>query len=89
MNLVVFKSRLKQRVQDVKAGLVGGEPGALFFHPAKSANGDMAIWLATPGTSPMFKPQQFLRSFLDEGFDGVLIAEPVASRAGVVAVLVE
>jgi hypothetical protein len=37
----------------------------------------------------MFELQKFLGSFLDEGFDGVLIAEPVAAGDGVVSVLVE
>jgi hypothetical protein len=37
----------------------------------------------------MLELEKFLRSFLDEGFDGVLIAEPVAAGDGVVGVLVE
>jgi len=49
----------------------------------------VAIFLAAPGAAPVFELEKFLGSFLDEGFDGVLIAEPVAAGDGVVGVFVE
>jgi hypothetical protein len=49
----------------------------------------VAVVLAAPGAAPVLELEKFLRSFLDEGFDGVLIAEPVAAGDGVVSVFVE
>jgi len=49
----------------------------------------VAVFLAAPGAAPVFELEKFLGSFLDEGFDGVLIAEPVAAGDGVVGVFVE
>src|SRR5207249_9600358 len=42
-----------------------------------------------PWTAPMFELEEFLGRFFYKGFDGVLIAEPVAAGDGVVGVLVE
>jgi hypothetical protein len=49
----------------------------------------VAVFLAAPGAAPVFELEKFLRGFLDEGFDGVLIAEPIAAGNGVVGVFVE
>ena len=56
---VVFERRLKQRVQHVEAGLVGGKPGALFLHAAERPHRHVSVGLATPGTAPMLQPHQF------------------------------
>jgi hypothetical protein len=37
----------------------------------------------------MLQSQKFLRSFVDKSLDGILIAQPIAARDGVVAVLVD
>jgi len=60
-------------VQHVEAGFVGGEPGALGFHPAKWAHGNMAIRFPTPRATPMLQLQHLVGSLADEGFDGILI----------------
>jgi len=49
----------------------------------------VTVRLAIPGTTPVLQLQQFLRSFFDEGFDRILIAQPVAAGDGVVGVFVE
>ena len=73
----------------MEAGFVGGEPGAHLFHTAEGADGDVAVFLAAPGAAPVLELEKFLGRFFYEGFDGVLIAEPVAAGDGVVGVLVE
>ena len=86
---VVFQSGLKESVQHVEAGFVGGKPRAHLFHAAESADGDVSVGLAAPRAAPMLEAQQFFGGFLDEGLHGVLVAEPVAAGNGVVGVLVE
>src|SRR6202795_883436 len=86
---VVFHGGLKKSVQHVEAGFVGGEPGAHLFHSTEGADGDVAVVLAAPGAAPVLELEKFLGGFFYEGFDGVLIAEPVAAGDGVVGVLVE
>src|SRR3974390_1907278 len=75
-------------MQQVEAGLVGGKPRAHLLHAAEGAYCDVAVRLAVPRTPPTLQLQQFLRSFSHEGFDGVLIAEPVAAGDSVVGVFV-
>ncbi len=88
-NRIVFERGLKQSVQHVEAGLVGGEPRAHLLHAAESAHGDVSIRIAAPGAAPVFQPEQFLGRLLDENLDGVLIAQPIAARDRVVSMLVE
>jgi uncharacterized protein YheU (UPF0270 family) len=80
---------LEQGVQDVEAGLVGGEPGTLLLHAAKRTHRDRAVGLAVPGATPVLKLQQFLGGFVDEVLDAVLVGKPVAPANGVVEVEVE
>src|SRR5262249_1671440 len=82
-------SSLKQRVQHVEAGLVGGEPRALALHSAERANGDVPVGFAAPRTAPALEAQQLFGSFLDESLDGILITQPVSARNRVVGMLVE
>src|SRR5205823_1619152 len=51
-------------------------------------DGDAAVVFAAPGAAPVFELEQLLGGLLDEGLDGVLVAEPVAAGDGVVGVLV-
>src|SRR6476660_9579530 len=83
------EGRLEKRVQHVKARAVGGEPGALDRHAAEEARVDAAIFLAAPGAAPVLELHQLARAALDEVLDHVLVAQPVATRYGVVEVLVE
>src|SRR5262249_27040988 len=39
--------------------------------------------------APMLQPQQLARCFLDEGLDGILVAEPIAAGDRVVCMLFE
>ena len=86
---LILHSCLEERVQHVEAGFVGGKPGAHFLHATEGANRDMSVGLAIPRASPALQLRQLLRSFRHEGFDRILIAEPVAARDGVVGVFVE
>ena len=76
-------------MQHVEAGLVRGKPRAHLLHAAERADGDAPVGLAAPRAAPVLESQQLLRGLLDEGLDGVLIAEPVAAGDGVVGVLVQ
>ena len=86
---VVLERGLEQRVEQVEAGLVGGEPRPLDLHPAEGAHGDVAVRLPAPGAAPVLEPQHLLRRLPHEGLHRVLVAEPVPSGDGVVGVLVE
>src|SRR5215469_2091166 len=48
---------LEKRVQHVKTGLVGSEPGATLLHPTECANGDVAVRLTVPGAAPTLELQ--------------------------------
>ena len=85
----VLERGLEEGVEHVEAGLVGGKPRALLLHAAERPHGNAAVGLAAPRAAPVLEPQQLLRRFLDERFDGVLVAQPVAAGNGVVDVLVE
>ena len=71
-------------MEHVEAGLVGGEPRPLRFHPPERTNGHRAIRLAAPGATPVLQQQQLVRGFLDERFHRILVREPVGTRNGVV-----
>ena len=77
---------LKQRVQNVKARLVGSKPGALLLHAAKRPHGHRAVFLAVPGATPVLQLQQLLGSFVDKILDAVLVRKPVPTTHGVVKV---
>jgi hypothetical protein len=80
---------LEQRVQDMEARLVGGEPGALLLHATEGSHRDRTVGLAIPGAAPVLELEQLLGCFVDEVFDAVLVGEPVAATHGVVEVQVE
>src|SRR5215831_12617543 len=73
----------------MEAGLIGGKPCALFFHAPERTNGDTAIPLTVPGTTPMLQPHQFLRCLLDENLHGVLIRKPITTGDCVIGMLVQ
>ena len=76
-------------MKEMKPGLVGGKPSALFLHAAERTHGDPAIGFAAPRAAPMLEPNELLGRFSYEGLHRVLIAEPVAARDGVVGVLIK
>src|SRR5207247_2845219 len=77
----VLERGLKQCVEQVEAGFVGGKQRACFFHPAERPDRDAPIRFAAPGTAPMLQAHQFFWRLFDEGFYGALVAEPIAAGA--------
>src|SRR5207244_8272926 len=75
--------------QRVESGLIGGKPGAHFLHATKGPDRDVSIRISAPGAAPVLEPQQLLRRLFYENFDGILIAEPVATGDGVVGVVIQ
>src|SRR3990167_8743198 len=74
-------------MQNMKARLVGGEPGALDLHAANRPHRHGAIRFAIPRAAPMLQLDQFLGGLMDEILDRILVAEPVATTYGVMKVL--
>ena len=85
----VLERGLKEGVEHVEAGLIGGVPGALKAHPAEGTHGHAAVRLSAPTAAPVLQLDQFLGRFLHEGLDSVLIAEPVAAGDRVVDVVLQ
>ena len=80
---------LEERVQNVEAAAVGGEPGPFDLHAAEGAHVDVAVRLAAPRAAPMLELDHLGRAAADEELDDVLLAEPVAAVHRVVEVVVE
>ena len=80
---------LEQGVENMEAAAVSGEPGALDLHAAEGAHIDVAIGLAAPWTAPMLELHHLARAMLDEIFDDVLFAQPVAAGDRVIEMVVE
>ena len=85
----VLDGGLEQGVQDVEAGLVGGEPGAGDLHPAETANVGLAVRFAAPGATPVLQLDHLVGGVVDEVFDYVLLTQPVTTGDGVVEVVFE
>jgi hypothetical protein len=75
----VLDRGLEQRVQHVKAGLVGGEPRALDLHAAEGAHVDVAVGPAAPRATPMLHLHHLVVRMGHEEIDHVLLAQPVAA----------
>src|SRR5262249_25635093 len=67
----------------------GGKPGTHFLHAAECPDRNVSVRVSAPGTAPMLEPQQFFRRLSYENFDGILVAKPVATRDGVVGMVVQ
>src|ERR1700730_3916000 len=76
-------------MQHVKASLVCCEPRPLDGHPSERAHSNVTIGLSAPRASPVFQLDHFTGCFLDEGFDHVLVAQPIGPRHGVISVTVQ
>jgi hypothetical protein len=85
----ILDRRLKERVQHVETGLVGGEPGALDLHAAEGAHIDVPVRGATPGATPVLELGQLFVAVGNEVFDHILLAQPVATTDGVVEMVLE
>ena len=84
----IFEGSLEERVEHVEAGLVGGKPRAHLLHATERANGNSSVGLPAPGTAPVLEAEELIGRLLDERFDGILVAQPVAPGDGVVRMLV-
>ena len=70
---VVFEGGLKEGVQHVEAGFVGGIERAFDTHAAKCADAHATVFIAAPGAPPMLELDDLVNGFFDKGFDHVLI----------------
>ena len=86
---VVFEGGLKEGVQHVEAGFVGGKEGAFDAHATKGADAHATVFVAAPGAPPMLELDDFVNGFFDKGFNHVLIRQEVAAFDGVVGVQVK
>ena len=86
---LILETGLEERVQQVEAGLVGGEPGALGLHAPKGAHRNMAIRFPIPRATPVLQLHHLGGGFADKGFDRILITQPVAPGNRVVRVLIQ
>ncbi|KFB66838.1 MAG: hypothetical protein CAPSK01_003777 [Candidatus Accumulibacter vicinus] len=80
---------LEERVQHVKTGLVGGEPGPLDLHAAESTHIDMPVRGTAPWASPVLELGQLLGTVCHEILDHILLAQPVAATHRIVEVILE
>ncbi|KFB74201.1 MAG: hypothetical protein AW09_000512 [Candidatus Accumulibacter phosphatis] len=80
---------LEEGVQHVKAGLVGGKPGALDLHATKRAHVDVAVRRPAPRAAPVLELRQFLGALRHEVLDHILFAQPVATANSIVEVILE
>jgi hypothetical protein len=88
-DLLVLQRRLEQRVQQVEAGLVRREPGALLLHAPERADRDLAVGRSAPRAAPVLELHQLDRRLHHERLDRVLVAQPVTAGHRVVGVLVQ
>ncbi len=73
----------------METGFISGKPGALDFHATEGPHRHRAIRLAAPRTTPMLQLHQLLGRFVNEVFDGILIAQPVAATHGIAKVQIK
>src|SRR5260370_869405 len=76
-------------MEHVEAGLVRGKPRARLFHSTEGPHGDPTIRFAAPRTAPMLQPHQLQGNLYNEDLYRVLVAQPIATRNGVVSVVVQ
>jgi hypothetical protein len=76
-------------MQEVEPSLIGGKPRAHVLHAPERPDRNASIRISAPGAAPVLEPQQLLRRFFYENFDGILVAEPVAAGDGVVGVIIQ
>jgi len=86
LNLGVFEGSLKQGVEHMEAGLIGGEPGAGGFHAPKAAYLYLTVILAAPGAAPALHLHQLLIGVVDKVVDDALLNQPVTAGYRVVKV---
>ena len=76
-------------MQNVETALVSRIPGTLFFHTAEWTHRNRAIFITTPGTTPVLKLDQFERCLLYKILNHILITQPVTATDGIVEMHLE
>ncbi len=89
LNLGKLKGGLEEGMQHVEAGFVGGKPGAFDFHATEASDVDAAVGAAAPWASPLLQLGHFRRAVMNKIVDDILLAQPVASRDGVVKMVLK
>ncbi|SSM09662.1 Uncharacterised protein [Klebsiella pneumoniae] len=89
LNLGKLKGGLEEGMQHVEAGFVGGKPGAFDFHATEAPDVDAAVGAAAPWASPLLQLGHFRRAVMNKIVDDILLAQPVASRDGVVKMVLK
>ncbi len=75
-------------MQHAEAGFVGGKPGAFDFHATEAPDVDAAVG-RLHGASPLLQLGHFRRAVMNKIVDDILLAQPVASRDGVVKMVLK
>ena len=88
-NAVVFERCLKQGMKHVKAGLVGGEEGAIGRHASEGPCAHTTVRLSAPRTSPVLKLNEFPGGFVDKQLYRVLIGQKVSPKNGILGMEIE
>ena len=85
----VFDRGLKERVEDMKAGLIGGEPCTLDLHAAEGADIDGPSARRLHGQPQCSSANHLLGAMGHEVVDHILVAQPVAAGYGVVEMMLK
>ena len=75
-------------MQNMEAGFVSCEPCPFDLHATKRTGIDFTFRRTAPRATPVLKLGQFDRGLLDEVFDDILFAQPVAATHGIVEVII-
>ena len=86
-DLAELQRGLEERVQDMKARLIRGVPGALDLHAAERPDRHVPGIFPAPGTAPVLQLNKFARGLVHEHLHGVLVGQPVGAADGVVDVM--
>src|SRR5436309_6637035 len=89
MNPVVLEGRLEDGMEHVKAAFVSGEERSVDAHTAERADSDPPVWIAAPGTSPVFELDELVWGLIDEVLDHVLVGNEIAALDGVLEMKVK
>src|SRR6266498_3181259 len=76
-------------MEQVEAGLVGGEHRPGYGHATEWTDGQPAVGLPAPGATPVLELDDLAGRLRDEGLDGVLVGQIVTAPDGVEGVEVD